>query len=101
MQLIFLNVKNNLIANKTFFYIYQRNPRLFGIVIDDTFKNAANFEIKILEVKIKDIQKACNAAKKANSSKQPIMKKVSGNYPTEIVTNTPSLTVLKNTVSVK
>lgn len=81
--------------------------------MDDNFKNTTNSEIKILEVKIQEIQKAFTAAKKANSSKQPIVKKVpasksvSVTIPTknplhaEIVTHHTPLVVLKNTVSMK
>ena len=104
---------NNLVAINIYCYIYQRNPRLFGIVLDDNFKNAANSEIKILEVKIKDLQKASTAAKKAYSSKQPIVKKIpaSKSIPVTISVNNPLhaeilakntfLTVPKDTVSIE
>ena len=91
----------------------KRNPRLFGIVLDENFINVAKSEIKILEVKIQEIQKACTAAKKGNSSKQPIVKKVPvpksvsvtipANNPlhAESVTENTPLAVPKNKVGIK
>ena len=80
--------------------------------MDDNFKTTTNSEIKILEVKIQEIQKACTAAKKENSLKQPIVKKIpvsksvsapiSPKNPlhAKIVNETAPVTVLKITVSV-
>ena len=80
--------------------------------MDDNFKNTTNSEIKILEVKIQEIQKAFTAAKKANSTKQPIIKKVpvskcvsapippNNPLPAKIVSNTTPVTFLKITVRV-
>ena len=94
---------NNLV---THYYLPQRNPRLFGIVIDENFRNTANSEIKILEVKIKDLQIAGTAAKKANCS-QKASKSVSVTIPVnnpihvEIVAKNTPLAVLKNLVSIE
>ena len=111
----FFHIIDNLIAliDNINIYIFKRNPRLFGIVEDENFKNAANSEIKKLEVIIKDIQKACTAAKKANSSIQPIVKKIPASKNVSVTITANNLlhaeilakntlhTVPKNTVSIE